>query len=487
MGRMKKEMGMGESPGLHASTETAATGDWHTEECRRGPTWRGWVLSILVAIVLWLFALAVGTVARAEEPVEPVHRYIDAALADNPSLDAMRERIRMRENAAIKAGALDDPKLRVGVNSVPVRSPDFRTEDMTTKEIGISQMFPWPGMRKTRTDMVLREKEETEFVLEEMRSMLRSEIKMTYAELASVRKQIEAVRRSQDVLKDVVGVAQEIYAVGKGSQPDVLRGQVEFGRMREMRIGLENRESVLSVRLNTLAALPPDRPVPPLEDLPEIAVSRGQKELAEIYEAERPARKAAQARVHRGESSIRMANLAGKPEFEVSASYMQRDAMPDGTKRSDMFSSMVMMTLPIWRKEKIEPGIREMEAEKRMAGRELANLDLDTSNSIGRSLATMKSRREAAILYRTTLIPQAEQSFQATSESYRVGKTDFPMLMDSLMAVLNFRKEYLGMVGELHMTKARLEAAVGRELEGAAPNTGENVPSETKDSNGEGR
>ena len=175
---------------------------------------------------------------------------------------------------------------------------------MTGKEIGISQMFPWPGMRKIRTEMALREKEEAEFVLEEMRSTMRSEIKMTYAELASVRKQIEAVRRSQDVLKDVVGVTEEIYAVGKGSQPDVLRGQLEYGRMRETRIALENREQVLSVRLNTLAALPADRPVPPLEDLPEISLPYGQADLVRIYQAERPARKAVRARVHRGDSSI---------------------------------------------------------------------------------------------------------------------------------------------------------------------------------------
>jgi outer membrane protein TolC len=440
----------------------------------------GRILFLLLAVVFPLRAVA-------EEVPFPVSRYVDAALADNPSLDAMRERIRMKENAAIRAGALDDPQLRAGVTNLPTRSWDFREEEMTGKEIGFSQMFPWPGMRKTRTDIVLREKEEAEFVLEEMRSMLRSEIKMTYAELASVRKQIEAVRRSQDVLKDIVGITQEIYAVGKGSQPDVLRGQVEFGRMREMRIDLENRERVLSVRLNTLAALPADRPVPPLEDLPEISLPYGPEDLAGVYEADRPARKAAQARVRRGDDSIRMAKLAGKPEFDVSVSYMQRDAMPDGTKRSDMFSSMLMMTLPIWREGKIEPGIREMEAEKRMAGRELANLDLETSNLIGRSLATMKSRREAAILLRTTLILQAEQSFHATAESYRVGKTDFPMLMDAVMAILSFRREYAAMVGEIHMEKARIEAAVGRELDGAAPKIGENVPPKTKISNGEER
>ena len=438
-------------------------------------------------ILFLLLVSAFPWKAVAAEVPLPVSRYVDAALSGNPSLDAMRERIRMKENAAIRAGAFDDPKLRVGITNVPVRSWDFRDEDMTGKEIGLSQMFPWPGMRQTRTEMVVREKEEAEFVLEEMRSMLRSEVKMTYAELSAVRKQLEAVRRSQDILKDIVGITQELYAVGKGSQPDVLRGQVEFGRMREMLIGLENRERVLSVRLNTLAFLLPDRTVPPLEELKEFALPLGPKELTAIYMAERPARKAAQARVRRGDASVEMAKHAEHPEFEVSFSYMQRDAMPDGTRRSDMFSSMVMVNLPIWRKEKIDPGIREMKAGKRMAVREVESLDLETSNLIGRSLSTLESRRQAAVLYRTTLIPQAEQSFQATAESYRVGKTDFPMLMDAVMAVLSFRREYAAMVGDMHMEEARLEAAVGKELDGVSPNPGENALTNTKNSNGEGR
>jgi hypothetical protein len=55
------------------------------------------------------------------------------------------------------------------------------------------------------------------------------------------------------------------------------------------------------------------------------------------------------------------------------------------------------------------------------------------------------------------------------------------------MVILSFRREYAAMVGEIHMEKARIEAAVGRELDGAAPNIGENVPPKTKISNGEGR
>ena len=52
MSRIAGETGMGESMGSHASAGTVATGDSHAVEGRRGPIWRGWVLSILVAILL---------------------------------------------------------------------------------------------------------------------------------------------------------------------------------------------------------------------------------------------------------------------------------------------------------------------------------------------------------------------------------------------------------------------------------------------------
>ena len=49
---MKEETGMEEPTGLSESTGTVATGDAHPAEGRRGPTWRGWALSILVAVIL---------------------------------------------------------------------------------------------------------------------------------------------------------------------------------------------------------------------------------------------------------------------------------------------------------------------------------------------------------------------------------------------------------------------------------------------------
>jgi outer membrane protein, heavy metal efflux system len=444
----------------------------------------GKILCILLAIPI---ALPWARPVSAEGPSRPVGYYIDLALLAYPSLASMRQRIEMKRNEAIRAGALDDPKAWIALSNIPVRSWSFREEDMTGKEIGLSQMFPYPGKRGHAVQIVTREKEQAEFELEEMRNMLRADVKMAYAELASVRAQADLVRRSRAILEQVVDVSREMLAVGKGRQPDVLRGQIEYQKMREMLLMLENRERLLSIRLNTLAAFPPDTPVPAIDPLAEFPAAYDPLELQSIYREDRPARKAVKARIGKGTIGVLHAEHEGRPDFEVSASYMQRDAMPDGTKRPDMFSAMVSMTLPIWKKGKIEPGIRAMKAEREMAIRDVETMDSEAENAIGGGLSSLENFAALAILYRTTLIPQAEQSVQSNIEAYRVGTIDFPMMMDSLMSELGFRREYVGMVGEMHMAKARLEAVVGRELDGVAANTGENVPPYTKVSNGEGR
>jgi outer membrane protein TolC len=415
--------------------------------------------------LIFLGFLVLGMPVFAEEAPRPVSYYMEAALSNNPSLAAMQERIRMKENAAIRAGALDDPKAWIGVTNIPVRSWSFREEDMTGKEIGLSQMFPYPGKLKTRTDIAAREKEQTEYDLQEMRNMLRTEVKMAYAELTHTRRQIEDTRRSRQILMEIVAISQEMYAVGKVTQADVHRGQVEFEKMREMLLNQENREKVLSFRLNTLAALPPDQPVPELEHQHEFVLPFSADNLVSAYKEDRPARKSLQARVLRSETAIAMARLEYYPDFEVSASYMQRDDMRDGTRRPDMFSSMLLVNLPVWRKGKLDPAVREMTAEREMAKRELETLDLETVNAIRRSLASIENSGKVATLFRTTLVPHAETSFEVNLASYRVGKVDFPMLMDSIMAVLNFRRGYHEMLGDLYMEKARLEAVVGKDVD----------------------
>jgi hypothetical protein len=69
---MEEEMGMQGGTGMRDSADTIANEDPPAAEGRRGPGWKGWVLSILVAIILSVTAtlLLGGSGAfRSDRPV----------------------------------------------------------------------------------------------------------------------------------------------------------------------------------------------------------------------------------------------------------------------------------------------------------------------------------------------------------------------------------------------------------------------------------
>ena len=64
------------------------------------------------------------------------------ALSANPRIKAMEAEAQMMKKRIPQSTALEDPKLKLGINNLSVTSPSFTKEDMTSKEIGISQMIP---------------------------------------------------------------------------------------------------------------------------------------------------------------------------------------------------------------------------------------------------------------------------------------------------------------------------------------------------------
>jgi len=55
-----------------------------------------------------------------------------------------------------QASALEDPMLEFGIVNLPTNF-SFRDEDMTMKEIGVSQRFPFPGKRPLMREMAEKE------------------------------------------------------------------------------------------------------------------------------------------------------------------------------------------------------------------------------------------------------------------------------------------------------------------------------------------
>jgi len=69
--------------------------------------------------------------------------------------------------------------------------------------------------------------------------------------------------------------------------------------------------------------------------------------------------------------------------------------------------------------------LAESSSETDMAVEELNGLKNSIGYTINDTLAQMERRRKLVELYKTGIIPQAEQSLESAVISYRVGKIDF--------------------------------------------------------------
>jgi len=83
---------------------------------------------------------------------------IEEALLNNPEILAARQKWEAYKEKVPQAYALEDPMLSFGIISLPTNF-SFRDEDMTMKEIAISQKFPFPGKRPLMKEMAEKEAE----------------------------------------------------------------------------------------------------------------------------------------------------------------------------------------------------------------------------------------------------------------------------------------------------------------------------------------
>jgi outer membrane protein TolC len=68
------------------------------------------------------------------------------------------------------------------------------------------------------------------------------------------------------------------------------------------------------------------------------------------------------------------------------------------------------------------------------------------------------------LLYKNTVIPQADQTLQATLAAYQTGKTEFLMLIDAYRMVLMSKLDYHMSVMSYMTNQAALEQAVGMNI-----------------------
>ncbi|MFH0976119.1 MAG: TolC family protein [Spirochaetota bacterium] len=383
------------------------------------------------------------------------------ALAENPRIKAMESETQMMRKRIPQSNALEDPKLKLGVNNLPVSSFSFTEEDMTSKEIGISQMIPL-GKLGYRKSIAEKEYEKAAARLKAEKVETLYMLRMYIYEIIYTRSSIQFIEDIKKQIKLVVDSEIAASKSGMGSLSNVIKAKTEYDMADEEIISMIQKRKEFEQKINYLTGKKVEinidkLPEPDFKDISveavnkEIAVSNPQLKMLLI-----------DTEISRNEISLKKSEYI--PDVDIGVSYMQRQNSPDGMKRDDMVTGMITFNIPVWSWKKNMNMVDEMGKKHESA----KNIYQDKLND-------MKARTEILIsqlvkwkdlykLYKDKLIPQTELGLETTLSRYRTSSVEFMPVIDSVRMLLRYRKELLMAKKEYSVSYSELHALLGQEI-----------------------
>jgi len=363
------------------------------------------------------------------------------ALDQEPGRAALLARASAFDDHAVAAGQLPDPTMRVGLANYPISSGGFSTEGMTQAQLGFHQDLPSGKSRAFSTRRLeSMSLEMTASADARVRDVL-TNVRSGWLEAYYWQHAHDIVTESRPFFSDLVTVTRSLYAVGRKTQHDVLRAELELGRLDDRLIEINRRhmqaKAALSEWLGSAASRPIASKLPAWEELPAI-------ELLHETLASHPALRAADARVDAQRAGVEIAEEHKKPGWALDLDYGYRNGyLPSGDPRSDFVSLSVTMDLPLFRKNRQDRSLAAALSERSASEFEKNELLRRLSSQLDSEFAHWQDLTRRIALYESLILSLSENQAQAALLAYQSETGDFADVMRGYIDDLNTRLDHV--------------------------------------------
>ncbi|HTM08203.1 MAG TPA: TolC family protein [Verrucomicrobiae bacterium] len=383
------------------------------------------------------------------------------ALENNPEVSTMRERLRVMEAKAKQASYLEDPELVLQTMGVPFSNPvNFEKADNNT--FGIRQKFPFFGKLGLKEKIAAQESGMAAAQLRAKEREIIAKVKTAYAELFMARKSVEILREQLQIIRSISDATGVRYQVGKVTQQDVLKAQLEQSQVMTQLAVAEEEAIGMEARLNALLARATAAPFDLPLELDISVASLNPDALEQTALAYRPELAEAERGLERAQGMYELAEKNRKyPDFMLGWDYVR---MPTEMTKN-RYGAMASVTIPFspWtigrRNEEVAEALAEIRAAK--ANREaVRNM---TRMEIREAAAKVRAARQSLELYRQGLLSQADLSLSASLSAYQNNRVEFSSVLEAQRSLRETRMAYYRAQVSFVQGVADLERAVGKE------------------------
>jgi cobalt-zinc-cadmium efflux system outer membrane protein len=389
---------------------------------------------------------------------------IREAIERNPDLTASSAEARAALAHVPIAGSPEDPQLGFRLKDMPTTF-SFTRENATEKQILFSQKYPFPGKLGLRQQAAGQSAEVIRQRYYEARMHLVAQVRIAFAEVFVVDKQVELALEHQRMLTSLVAIATDKYRIGPGLQEDVLNANVAVARVHSLLIELARKRTSREI---SLAALLDDDTirVPPLGALPPAVLAHSEVQLEEMALASNPAVRERVRAIERDQTQLTLARRSALPDFSFGADYGSRNDHPlpapvSALSRPDMIGLEIKATVPVFYFTKQRQEVEEAQAKLARSKARLAAVRRATIESLRDLLARLHQHEEVAQSFRDEVIPLARSAVAAAVSAYQVDKVDFLTMLAAQDNLDNYRADYWNNEAARFSDLARIDEVTG--------------------------
>ena len=397
---------------------------------------------------------ALLALAAQNAPAQPltIDEAVALALTNQPLLAGQEAAIDSSRQNAVAEGQLPDPRLKLGINNLPINGPDqwsLTNDFMTMRQIGIEQMIPATAKRRLRGERAELEAGLAAAELENLKRTIRRDARLAWLGVYFPAQAMKLLNAALVFFEQQRDAAEIALRAGRTSLAELARLRVEIELQRDRLLDVAGQERKAHAELarwigpaahrHLAVGLPPQPPLPPIDTMRHGAQDHPQLDTA-------------RAEIALAENDLRQAHAAYKPDWSVEVMYSKR-----GPAYSDMVTVQVGVELPLFTANRQDRRVASRLAAKAKHEQQHENhrrillAELETAYS---NWQTLKLRGER---FDRDVLPQAENRIEAALAGYRSGRVDLASVVEARRAALELALQRLSLDVELARARTQLD------------------------------
>ena len=377
------------------------------------------------------------------------------ALRNNPELRVLEQSIAAAKGGVKTARTLSNPELTLAPGFRRTREGDS-SRNQFHGELGLSQLFKFPGKRALEIAIAERNVELTQIAREGFRFQVTAKVRREFYDFLASQQIVQSRRDQVDAAEKFVESARKRAEGGYASDFEIVKNQADLITANKALRQAQGRITAARITLNALMGRTPSAPLEISGTLDNVQPRGSCGDFVALALAHNPGIRTQTRQIELAGLNLRSTRFGRRPDFAIGPSIEYLD-------NEQTYGLSATFALPLW--DQKQGAIETATAEQRKALTELEKTRAEVAAEVTKASANLELAKAQLALYSPAFLEQLKAFIAQAEQGYAQSTTTLLIYLDAKRTYYDTLADYYETLGSVAENRAELESAVGVPLE----------------------